>query len=375
MSSQPARTRRPSLLIAVLALGVTSGDLHAQQTPGRSGAAAEELRLSIDNALTRARELVVGLEDDTLPVEQQQTAYSDATRLVKYVQELDPLNARAQFLLGRLSILANRPREALGYIEAYLRDDQGKNDWLAHKLVGDLYVVSYPKLATAEYRRAIELAADEPDAHVGLARAYLKLNEPEDAVASARRAIQLDRDNTAAYRAVLARGFLARSEQVDEAIQAAREAVEMMEQQVRESPGKLELLMELKEYYNLLNNCYAKLVELYPDRPAGAVDRARTWQDLADLNRLIDYCSIRSFIEGQRSNPQLAAAPALMLEEARLNWMLGANDRAVELAQQVLELDADNQAARELLDAIRPPDAAEGENATAADQPDPPDAS
>ena len=183
-----------SLLLCV-ALGWTP--VQAQVTDAADdGRAQADLRASIQSAIAKAEATVQQLEDDVLPEAEQVTAFSDANRLVKYVIELDPLNAKAQFLMGRLSLLAGRPREALAYIEAYIGDDQGRNDWLAHKLMGDLYVISYPKLATSQYRRAIELAAQEPDSHAGLAEAYLKLNKPEDAIGSIRTAIRYDKEQT-----------------------------------------------------------------------------------------------------------------------------------------------------------------------------------
>jgi hypothetical protein len=67
-----------------------------------------------------------------------------------------------------------------------------------------------------------------------------------------------------------------------------------------------------------------------------------------------------------RSDPSLTQSGALLYEEARLNRLVGRDDRAVELIGEIPEGDEAYQAAQELLHVIRPPEPEASAAASAA---------
>jgi len=275
-------------------------------------------------------------------------SYKRAANLSNKVLERDPYNIKARYIQGRLALMTNRPREGLPLIEAYVNSPIGARDATARILLGDLYLVSYPEHALTQYREACEIKDNDPEPFIGRAKANIKLNRAEDAVADAQTAIRNDREKNASYRQVLAEALLMLPDQQGQAAEAAREAVEITERRIRENPGDVYLFNDLKSEYELLVQCYSKMYEKQKNNPEVVVNVIRTIQDQADLQRLIAYHNALTMVQEARKGKEMQGSAALMLEEARLNRLLGKNDRAVEVLDELLKVDPGNDAAREL---------------------------
>ena len=319
--------------------------------------------MPVAEALSKALDLVAALEEEMSELEEEEDEessqefterYSEARDLTNYVLHHDPLDVTAGYVLGRLSIMNRRPREALPRIATYVEDPVGKSDWYARKLLGDLYLVSYPRQARGQFNEAVRLAPEEPDALIGLAEAELKLHRADEAIESAQKAILRDTESTPAYRAVLARALLLIDDRHVEAHQAAREAVTLAERKIRDNPGRVGLLREAKRHYGLLIRCLVVLLAEFPEKPEFVVQAVHAYLDQADLERLLKYHEALATLKTARTYPQLEASGDLLYEEARLNRLIGRNDKAIELIEQIPESDPRYQAARELLQIIRP---------------------
>jgi tetratricopeptide (TPR) repeat protein len=343
-----------ALLAACLVGGVVRGakGQTGNAPPGEPGMA--QATMSVDSALAKAEELIHELEQSYVLPEDSEDRYAAAAKLSNTVLEVEPLNVRARYLQGRLANLRGRPREALPLIEAYVNDPLGASDWYARTLLGDLYVVSYPQHAITQFRDAVRLAPEEAGPHAGLARAYVKLSNGEEAVDNARQAIRFDKQDRAAYHKTLAEALLLLDDRFDEAARAILEAIRITERRVRENPGETHFLTELKSYYDLLVSCRSQQFALYPDRADVVVEVIRTALDQADLDRLIAYHGALETVEMARANEAMADAPDLILEEARLNRLVGRDARAIEVLETLLEKSPSYQPARDLLEAIRP---------------------
>jgi len=318
---------------------------------------------AIERTLTRMFELTDHLEDTRKIDDAWRADYTEVAKRTNSILEVDPLNLRANYIQGRLAIMQGKPRDALPLIQAYASSKVGATDWKAHKLLGDLNLVSYAELARTEYAQAARLAPEEPEPLIGLARALTKLNRGEEAVAKARDAIRNDKNDDATYRQVLAKALLLLDDQQRQAVEAARESVQITERKIRENPDDLSLFNELKAGYELLLQCCNARFKVERDNPAVLVDVARTMQDQADLQRLISYHNALSMVTEARKRQALHDDPELMFEEARLSRLLGRNDRAVEVLQELLAAHPDHAAGRELLDVIE----AAGSDAAGAD--------
>ncbi|NOX57459.1 MAG: hypothetical protein GXP29_01205 [Planctomycetes bacterium] len=353
----------------VLCCLLSSTEVLAQSRDAASQSPAEKAMeiagLSAQEALARAIVLIKTLEDaevDPDEMQRDQADYIEATALVERALSLDPISKTAGYLNGRLGILAGRPRSALPMIEEYATDPAGQNDWLAFKILGELYASSFPKLAVSKYRRAIELAENEPEPVIGLARAQLKLNRPELAVEEAQNAIRLDKDNDSSYRATLAEAFLL-DKKIEDAAAAAETAVRMAEEEISRDPSRRSLLAELESHYDLHLRCVSELVALYPERAEYVVQLSRIWQDKADLERVVSYHEAVIMIERARANPELKPSSELLYEQARLNRLVSRDDKAVIVLRELLAADPGFQPAIELMGIIGAPTNTEGAKA------------
>lgn len=349
--------------ILVCCLLVYPSTLQAQ-APGsmsapKEGMGSEERQndyagLTLEQAIAKALETVKALEDserDPDELQDERSDFIEANAFVERVLELDPINVTAGYIKGRLEILAGRPRAALPMIQEYVNDPVGKNNWYAYKILGDLYLASFPKHAVSQYRQAIALSENEPGAIIGLARAHLKLNTPKKAIERAQEAIRLDKEDEASYRATLAEALLM-DEKFEDAERAAETAVKMSEEKIGRDPSRKSLLVELETHYDLHLQCASDLANLYPERAEYVVQLARIWQDKADLARVVSYHQAVMMIEQSRTNPQLKLTSDLLYEQARLNRLVSRDDKALIVLRELLALDPNFAPAIDLLKII-----------------------
>ncbi len=306
--------------------------------------------LSPEEALDKALEIVTGLEEserDPDEVQEERKEYTETLAIIDRILEIDPLNKTASYVKGRLHILAGRPRSALPMIEEYVNDPAGLNDWRAYKILGDLYISSFPKHAVSKYRQAIQLAENEAEPVIGLARAQLKLSNPKEAVENAQNAIRLDKKGESSYHATLAEALMM-DKKFEDAARASEAAVKMSEEDISRNPEIKSLLVDLQTNYDLRLQCVSQLAALYPERADYVVQLAQIWQDKADLERVVAYHQAVLMIERSKTNPQLKVSPELLYEEARLNRLVSRNDKALIALDELLKLDPNFAPAIEL---------------------------
>ncbi len=321
--------------------------------------------LAMDQALAKSLDVVSNLEDsdrDPDQLQEERTEYIETLALIERILEIDPLNKTASYVKGRLLILSGRPRAALPMIEEYVNDPAGLNDWRAYKLLGDLYATSFPKHAVSKYRQAIELAENESEPVIGLARAQLKLNNAKAAVERSQDAIRLDKEGDPTFQATLAEALMM-DRKFEDAARAAEAAVKMSEEKFARDPSNKAVLVKMQEHYDLRLQCISQLATLYPERADYVIQLARIWQDKADLERVVSYHQAIVMIERARTSPQLKVTTELLYEQARLNRLVSRHDKALSVLEEILQLDADFAPALELKNIIE----SEGKGLSRAD--------
>jgi len=342
---QPRAIRASALILVFICLLVCPASVLAQfddpAVPPPPAGASIFAGMSPDEALNKAMEVVTGLEEsdrDPDQVQEERAEYVETLAIADRILEIDPLNKTAGYVKGRLLILSGRPRAALPMIEDYVTDPAGLNDWRAYKILGDLYLSSFPKHAVSKYRQAIALAENEADPVIGLARAQLKLNDPTSAVEHAQDAIRLDKKGESSYHATLAEALMM-DKKFEDAARAAEAAVKMSEEDIGRNPERKSLLVELQANYDLRLECVSQLAALYPERADYIVELAQIWQDKADLERVVSYHQAVLMIERSKTNPQLKVSAELLYEEARLNRLVSRDDKALIALEELLQLD------------------------------------
>ncbi len=350
------RRARPRHVMLMVMFGIGAGGLFCAPVAGQTAAGQQPPTgrdsgiLPVPVALQRAREKIDAAENGG---PNATAAAKEAVTYISMALAQDPLNVTAGYLQGRLAFMAGRPRDALPRIQSYVADAAGRNDWKAHKLLGDIYIVSYPEHALSAYDRAVQLAPNESDAVIGLARANLELNRADEAIDRAEQAIRLDKEERSpSYRMVLARALLLRGDRTEDAVKAAREAVDLAEAKARATPGDKALVLNVKGAYALLLECLQTLSALYPERTDLTVQASLTVQDMADVNRLLACYDSLNMIESALQTAK--DDPGLLYEKARLNRLIGRDEEAVKVLKTLLEAHPDDAKARELLEAIAP---------------------
>jgi len=358
----------PGLLVAQTA------DSPAAPPPGAPGTPP-----SIPESLERAlAEIAAAEEAIETGAGQWQTRARTAKELANFVLANEPLNPRAQFVLGRVLLLEGRAREAMDYITRYTQDPrEGQFDWLGFKLLGDVLAQGkYHELAESKYLQALQLNRQEPRIFFGLATVRANRKMYKEAADHARQGITLQSPPRARYHALLAQILLetlkdattdpqTKVKNLAEAQAEARRAVELIRERVRENPGEVSRLGQLSNLLVLQRTVEETRLSLYPDQADIYLAIARIVQDQADLARLTAYHQAIAVLERGIEQPGANAPPELLYEAARLMYAVGRIEDARTPLMALLEKDPDHTEGRTLLDRLGEPPAANSQESEA----------
>ncbi|MBN1514081.1 MAG: tetratricopeptide repeat protein [Phycisphaerae bacterium] len=293
-----------------------------------------------------------------------------ARELASYVLSAEPLNPRAQFVLGRVMLLEGRAREAMDYITKYTQDPrEGQFDWLGFKLLGDVLAEGkYYELAESKYLQALQLNRQEPGIFFGLATVRANRKMFKEAADHARQGIALQSPPRAKYHALLARILLetlkdattdpqTKVKNLSEAQAEARRAVELIRERVREDPAEVNRLGQLSNLLVLQRTVEETRLSLYPEQADIYLAIARIVQDQADLARLTAYHQAIAVLERGIEQTGANAPPELLYEAARLMYAVGRIEDARTALKSLLEKDPTHAEGRALLERLGEPPA------------------
>lgn len=289
-----------------------------------------------------------------------QTALARANELVAAIRGRDAVNPHGDFIAGRASLLLGRPRDAIGLIDSFAKSREGENDWLAFKLLGDLYVSSkYYEGARDKFQRAIDLNPREPGPYAGMARTWAGLGRPGKAVQFAQEAIARDNppdpaDRDPKYYAALAQA-LSEDHRPEEAADAASSALEIARTKARNDPTNPTQLSQLDAHNALLEGIVGTLVSRFPERTAEHLRLARVRRERAEIAHLLALHRILRFLEEGIARSEPNVPPELRLEQARLLIEVGVGPKAVEVLTALLAQDPSHAEARQLLERVQVP--------------------
>jgi len=271
------------------------------------------------------------------------------------IRDLDPDNPWLTYLLGRSLIAEGRRRDAISQLERFVESRVGRNEWRALRLLGDLFVDEFPRLARQHYRRAADLTVDEPSVLFGLSRCADQLGDEDEAIRLAHKAVDADKRHTVAYLDHLAK-LTARRGDWAAASQAAAEAVAVAEADLRARPGQPEPLAAIDKQYQLLIKIEEGRIRTLRDRAAIAdgclrlVDAIHRRADM--MSRLARHDALRvlrTAVERIQPDPPIELLEAYGITLAEVEQI----DRAIEAFEQVLATDPNNSLAASWLERLR----------------------
>jgi tetratricopeptide (TPR) repeat protein len=342
---------------------------------GRAQEPAPAAQLPPERHVDPGEEVSVGgaIEAAMRALERLDTATDDASRsavldeihnYLAVLETQDPDNPWRSFILARSSIALGRPGDAIDKLQQFVQTREGRNEWRAYRMLGDLLVTDFPRLAKSNYEKAMELQPSEPAVLFGLSVALSKIGQRDRALELARRAVDADGRKTVRYLASLA-GLLAQEQRWSEAMDTARSAIELAQQDAFAKPARRAALQTLDAQYGLMSEIIrrriADAVSAADRAPTAAAELGDVYLRLADiLDRRGELAAVMAKQEALRAIEsgvrQLEPNPPLALLEpygVRLAES-GRTDDALEVFLRIRSADPTNQTASEWLDRLAP---------------------
>lgn len=304
--------------------------------------------MSVREAIDTATRTLERMEDELLAPDQRRELLQSVVDAVGVVQDKDPANPKLLLLSGWANALAGRERQAIDELRQYVDTREGRNEWRAYRLLGDLLVDQYPQLAESRYRKALELSGGDRRVYFGLAMCASRRGRKDEAIDYARRAVEADGRRTVTYVALLAQ-TLAADRRWDAARREGVEAVRLAREVVRTAPSSRAAIAQLDARYRFLIQLmqarvaeddataddFLDLVEYRKEHLQVAADLARV-----EVLRIFEDAVVKL---GDNVTPRLLEAYGVACAEAK------DRAKAIEIFNRLLGTDPDNAVAREWL--------------------------
>ncbi len=346
-----------AMFVVVLALAAFNAIGASAQNPRRSerpsdpenavARSIEPKETSAQGALRAALDLLKRLDvgDTHTPAPED---VETLTRTIEVIRGAEPGNPWLQYLYGRLMALNGRQGDAITAMQSFLETREGRNDWRAHQVLGDLYVNGYPQLAEAEYREANSLKGQVPAVLYGLSRCAFKLGQFDKAAELARKAVAADGRKTLRFVAHLARILAARHDW-DGADRQARAALGIAQAAARHRRGEQAPLESIDAQYALL-------IDITRSRLAASPGVAERYLQLADLigaraenARLIAWHKALTVLANGVESTAPNTTPSMKEQYAVALAEVGRHDEAVAKFKEILAADPTNEIALQWL--------------------------
>jgi len=335
----------------------TADDTTSSRQPDRARTSAPS-DMTAEAALRAARELV-----DRLDTSGRALTEPDANRLKEYVDIIRteaPDNPWPGYLQGRMLAMTGRHFDAISLLRKFLETREGRNDWQAYRVLGDLFVQEYPQLARSQYQTAQRLKPDEPTVLYGLSLCAYFLGNVGEATDLARRAVDADRRQSLRLLRHLVR-VLSANEDWAEAARTAVEALHLAQAEARAEP-------ELQESWQAVDAQYQLVIETFQKRLTGAPGTDEEYFELVEYIRLradnvkrLAVYDVLAVLEQGVEDTAPDTSPALREKYAVALAEAGRREQALEEFAKVLVDNPASVTATDWLSRLR---AAEDEAAT-----------
>ena len=356
-------TKRSFILASVCFAGCTAGPVIAQRpndppdvaTPSR-GAPGTESPGAVDERVAEAFRAAIAVlnqldgRDDTM---MSPSEAEELERCAEIMRTREPENPWLHYLYGRIQALAGRQGAAIEHLRRFVATREGRNDWRARRVLGDLYVGPYPQLAKAEYEAANRLKENEPSVLYGLSVCAFKLGQVEEAVRLAQQVVTADRRPTARHLGNLAQVLRARR-RWDESLRAAEQALQAARDTAGRREGERTPLQAIEAQFALLIDIRrARLAE----SSGTAADRLQLARDIRARAENATKLSLHDALDVLQEGVEETAPNTPVALRERYAVVLaetGRRDEAIAEFERLLAADPANAAAAEWLARLRP---------------------
>lgn len=269
------------------------------------------------------------------------------------INAIAPANPYLIFLRARYMMLTGFDGDASLKLREFVETRQGQTEWRAFRLLGDLYLDEFPRLAKSNYKKAAALNPGEAGVLFGLSVCEMKLGAVQASVQLARDAVAADGRMTLRYVAHLARALQAAKEW-DQALREAENALLMARRETEHDPVARRPLESLSAQYSQLMSILQARIAAQVDNSANDYLRLDTCvrQDARVREKLTRH-DLLAFVESGVKSSGPGAPLALLQLYGRLLSEVGRTEDAIGTLEQILKLAPDNAEAQDLLVRLR----------------------
>jgi len=269
------------------------------------------------------------------------------------VRSREPGHPRLAYLYGRVYVLIGRQGDAIDQLRRFVETPDGRNEWKAYRILGDLFVMEFPRLAKANYEKASTLNPTEPALAFGLSLCAYKLGAIDEAIRLAQQAVSTDGRKTVRYLANLANLYQA-AERWDDAITDAEEAMKLAVEAVGEKPASHQALLTADGQYQQMIAILRTRARQSPDISADTYLKLATYirERTSLAQRLALHDALTVLAAGvERTAP--TTSPELLERYASALTEAGRTADAIAAFEQFLKADPGNTEATQQLLRLR----------------------
>ena len=332
--------------LGLLSLGAFNAGASEPPTDQASGTA-----LQIEEIIRQASDALDRLESISDHDRQQQGLPAVEDRIALLRAE-DPANPWLLYLVGRAYAIGGRGPDAAEQLRKFVETRAGRNEWGAYKILGDLFAESFPRLAKANYDKAVALKPNEPSLLLGLSVCDLKLGYNEKALEHAQQAVAADKAGGVAYVTQLAKVFAALGRR-NEAETEAASALKLAQKSMRDHPGERDAVARVNTQHDLLIDILEARVRTTPQDATLYLRLADQQRQRAETSSMLARYDALAVLETGIANtapdPPLPLLERFAVELAEL----GRFDEARTRFQEILAKVPDNNIAQVWLDRLQ----------------------
>ncbi|MHC4696515.1 MAG: tetratricopeptide repeat protein [Planctomycetota bacterium] len=277
---------------------------------------------------------------------------------IEAIARSSPGNPWLYYLQGSIYAVTDRGVEAASLLQRFVETRAGRNEWKAHRVLGDLFVGRYPRLARASYEAAAKLKRDEPTVLIGLSKCAFSVGDIDGAVQFARRAVGTGRRHNISHGRQYASMLMAQESWAE--AQRVAEGGLVAVQTYAEERGKTRAALEaIGDQYGLLIDILSGRVQATPDAADAYVALSEYLRLQGENDAVLSLHNVLGVLQVGVDNTAPDTPVELLQPYAITLAELGRLEEAVAQFETILARDVGNPIATEWLARLRPNDAAQ----------------